>query len=134
MAIPISSDKYRIQKLLSEIVEGKPVRPLGKAWTVRDVLMLAGVCKFMIVSHGPQEFGGPDTAQMPFEHAEATSQGFIDDVDAAMEWQANVAQHIHDGDYDDYFKPVHSVVVQKREGKLSAQLVSGHMDLPEHEN
>ena len=134
MSIVFKLERSRIQKLLFEIDHGRPIRPVGRGWPVRDLLELAGVCRFLVLSAGPQAFGGLDSAKMQAEGAKAASNDFLEEVGAAIELQSSVAERIRNGDWENLSRADVTVTIEAIEGEVSAESVSDDKDLSEHEN
>jgi hypothetical protein len=117
---PVDFRKGRMEHFLNSIKNGTPLEKVNEA---RDLLLLAGACLFVVLSHGPVEHlplredlkrkGMDEEAirrilkKIPIEHREATSDRFIGDLLAAVNYCAHMAMAVMDGDYDDQFEPDH---------------------------
>lgn len=130
MSIPIKFSKERAEEFLEAIKEGRPFLPGPLGWSAADMLQLAGACRFAAMSHGPQAFGKEDPRLMHREHSEASSEQFLDDLTAAIEWCAEATRAVEDGEYAERFEEEHGVFVQLRDGEKSAAPVFGWKDDP----
>ena len=112
--IPIRFEKERAEYILSCLKNGSPIRPANpKGWSVNDILLLAGACLSLGVSHGPLLYGysEADISAFPEERQEA----LLHDLHAAIEWFGALTQHVVCGSFDQNFEsPVELRVTQAR--------------------
>lgn len=64
MAIPINVGKARVEELLRLMGRGESLRPADGRWSDAELLMLAGVCVFAVMSLGPAFRKGTDWSKL----------------------------------------------------------------------
>jgi hypothetical protein len=96
-----SFERARAAYFLDCLANGKPVEPWdARGFSAAEQLMLAGVCLFGALSHWPPL--GPRAAPLGrhAEQQEAVEEAATRDLLQAIDFLAELVQHIHAGDYE----------------------------------
>ena len=112
----VDFQKEKAEHFIDCLKNGKPIEPQDPTgWTRRDMLTLAGVCRFAALSHGPMSYAKmlveePEELQARLtalhpEYREAVAQTWEDDLTAVVEFCSHLAGLVIDGKYDEQFEP-----------------------------
>jgi hypothetical protein len=116
--IAVTFDRARASRFLEALTSGKPIEPPGPdGWTTSDVLLLAGVCRFLAHRKGPARYRGKNLAALPRERGEAIRKTHSEDLEAAIRWHCRAAALLQAGLYDDRFEPRHTALLSAEDGK-----------------
>ena len=99
--IGVQWDKGFLQQQLDAIQRGEALQ--ADQWDGHSLLMTAGALFFAAMSHGPQAYQNIDWDKLPLERREAASETFYSDLHNAVEWLAEMAMQVRDGNYEENF-------------------------------
>jgi len=125
---PLNFNKKRAEYYLQCLGEGKPIEPEQTAWTVNEMVGLAGACFFGLLSHGPllrkaaaDMQGKKLEPSEATEHQEADDELVFNDLRGAIEFVGYLTMLVNDQEYDDnYEKLVRCGVTQ--EGQVTRKV------------
>jgi hypothetical protein len=129
VGVTISRD--RLAYLLDCLANGKGIKPPPGGWSTDDMLMLAGACRFGVMTHGPPLYSPEQLLAMTGERREALEEDFAISIEASVEWCAHVASLIWGGEYDQAFEPEHKAIVSTSgAGQRELTPVAGFKNAP----
>ena len=122
MAETINFNRDKARQLVDCLAKGRPIEGVVNH---DDMLMLAGACLFVARSHGPlpdrlqrQGAGALALQGLPAEFLVSTDEQFLEDSNSAVEFYAQLAQMMMEGEYDEQFEPkVRAFVYTEAGGK-----------------
>ncbi len=123
MAIHIRFEKQRAEAILAALDTGQPVAPAnGKAWTVDDTLMLAGVLMRAVCATTPITSEGERLNAEVLEHR---SMIVMTDVAGALAYYAKLTEMLTSGTYDAGFESVVEGVLKGSDQSLNFLATAG---------
>jgi hypothetical protein len=128
MAFPIEFNKAQAVAFLEAVESSSPIAVPEGGWNVHNLLTLAGVCHFAVMSHGPiQSWGEYKEAYSKLhpEHREATDETFLDDLTDAILFLSELTRLVQDDDFDQHFEPTVQALVASWRGKHVVEAVKG---------
>src|SRR5580765_4691638 len=81
--IPITFQKEAAVELLRTISEGQPLAPPSGRWSVNDMLLVAGVLHFAVMSNGPMACSEDDFGSKHPEGKDAAIEQNLAELQAA---------------------------------------------------
>jgi hypothetical protein len=123
MAHPIRFDEKTAWRWLAALKLGGPIAAASAGWSGLDMLMLAGVCHFAVMSQGPVRPGDwpGDWKALPPEHLEARSDTFFRDLRDAIEFHSQLARLVEEREFDEAFEPRVEALIYDRDGCFCVQ-------------
>jgi len=131
---PLNFNKKRAEYYLRCLDEGKPIEPEQTAWTVNEMVGLAGACFFGLLSHGPllrkaaaDMQGKKLEPSEATEHQEADDELVFNDLHAVIEFVGHLTMLVHDQEYDNnYEELVRCGVTQEGQVKKKVVPIEGY--------
>ncbi len=128
MTVGINFSKPKAEYLLGCLADGSPIEGIR---TMDDMLVLAGACFFVAMSHGPIRLRDVPWSELPTERREAGEEQFFADLHAAVDFYSHLTMLVRDGIYDRSFAlDVKALVSGSGEGTVVKPL-EGFLDSKE---
>lgn len=142
MTTPVTIEKRMLSRFLECIRKGKPVNPAGGVWDHWQLLALAGVCRYALITHGPTtvDRSGQAIGMAELEASCSTDeqlhmvcQLFVQGVSDAIEWAGDRTGQIELGEYDQNFEAEHIVILGRDGETRTMHPVSGFKNFAQND-
>ena len=123
MSVPLRLSHERADELLSCLDDGQPLQPIGEAWTTDDLLAVAGVCLYAVLTTFR---GRRDDSGQPEERVESRDGRLFDALTAAATAYAKLCGRAAARTWDRDLEPeVEAAVDVDADGRPTLTPVSG---------
>lgn len=123
--IGVRFNKAFAEHVLEAIKTGGDIKAPEGGWTVFDMIQVAGVLRFGILSHGPQVAAMTIPEELHSEHRELIEEQLESSIDAGIGFASVLAMQVADDEYDNGCEEECLCVVDNVEGKLTMKPIEG---------